>query len=171
MRRLYFLLCVPLFFGFIEPKYKDNSVLFHFERILNQYRIDNGRSPLVVDTILKKFTEERCKYISEVEYSHNGFDKIKHLPFGFTIAGENITEAIIPLDKKPHYSSNIKEIENIMNKMAMSTSNYDIAMYCFLKWIYSPSHNKLLLNPQTKRFYLSYDKSRTRYYFDYVSLD
>jgi uncharacterized protein YkwD len=173
MKKLLFLICVPLLFGFVEPKYKDNSILFHFGKILNQYRIDNGRNGLKIDYTLKNFTEERCKYLSEVEYSHNGFEKIKQLPFGFTVAGENIAIVRnIPQNNKPYYSSNIKEIGDIMNKMAMGTStDYDIAMYCFLKWKYSPSHNELLLNPETKRFYLSYDKSRTCYYFDYVALD
>jgi hypothetical protein len=92
---------------------------------------------------------------------------------GFTFAGENIAIVRnIPQNNKPYYSSNIKEIGEIMNKMSMGTStNYDIAMYCFLKWKHSPSHNKLLLSSETKRFYLSYDKSRTCYYFDYVVIN
>lgn len=173
MKHKYFLLLVPLLFGFTTPNYNDNSILFHFEKIVNQYRIDNGKSTLKIEYSLKEFTEKRCRYLLDVEYSHDGFEKIKELPLGFTIAGENIAIVRnIPVNNKPYYSANIKEIGDIMNKMAMGVAtNYDIALYCFLKWKYSPSHNDLLLSPETKRFYLSYDKSRTCYYFDYVALD
>jgi hypothetical protein len=126
MKKLLFLICVPLLFGFVEPKYKDNSILFHFGKILNQYRIDNGRNGLKIDYTLKNFTEERCKYLSEVEYSHNGFEKIKQLPFGFTVAGENIAIVRnIPQNNKPYYSSNIKEIGDIMERIDRMEHHYD----------------------------------------------
>ena len=173
MKNLYLLLVSPIIFGFNEPEYNNNSVIYYFERIVNQYRVENGLHVLKVDSTIKYFTEQRCKELSQIEYSHSGFYKIKQEPLKFTIAGENIAivRNILP-NNKPYYSSNIKEIGDIMNKMAMGQStDYDIAMYCFLKWKHSPSHNKLLLSPETKRFYLSYDKSRTSYYFDYVALN
>ena len=173
MGKLFFLLVIPTLFGFVEPSHNDKPIIVCFQSILNQYRLENELNPMVIDLSLKTFTDNRCKYISEIEYNHNGFEEIKSLPLGFTFAGENI--AIVrnlPQNNKPYYSSNIKEIGEIMNKMSMGTStNYDIAMYCFLKWKHSPSHNKLLLSSETKRFYLSYDKSRTCYYFDYVAVD
>jgi uncharacterized protein YkwD len=173
MKQLSFLLIIPVILGFNKTDYNDKSVIFYFERIVNQYRTENGLMKLDVDSTIKYFTEERCKELSQIEYSHSGFYKNKKEPLKFTIAGETIAivRNIHP-NNKPYYSSNIKEIGDIMNKMATGQStNYDIAMYCFLKWKYSPSHNDLLLSPETKRFYLSYDKSRTCYYFDYVALN
>lgn len=173
MGKLFFLLVIPTLFGFVDSPHNDKPIMVCFQNIVNQYRMENKLNPMVIDSSLKIFTDNRCKHLSEIEYSHDGFEDIKSLPLKFTFAGENIAIVRnIPQNNKPYYSSNIKEIGEIMNKMSMGKStNYDIAMYCFLKWKYSPSHNQLLLSPETKRFYLSYDKSRTCYYFDYVALN
>jgi hypothetical protein len=89
------------------------------------------------------------------------------------VGGENIAMLInAPNDNKPYWSSDIEEVGKILNKMSMGTStNYDVAMYCFLLWKNSKSHNELLLNNKVKRFYLSYEKSKTFYYFCFIGLD
>jgi uncharacterized protein YkwD len=51
-----------------------------------------------------------------------------------------------------------------------TATNRDFAMYVFILWKNSEGHNKLLINPNVKRFYLSFDKNKTFYYFEYVSL-
>ena len=173
MKKFVVFLFIPLIFGFSPPKYNEKSIISHFEEILNEYRTTKGLCKISIDESIKEFTDERCSDIIR-DYSHNGFkEKVITRSFKFTFAGENITTILnIPPNNKPYYSSNIKEIGDIMNKMAIGQStNYDVAMYCFLKWKYSPSHNELLLSPETKRFYLSYDKSRTSYYFCFVALD
>jgi uncharacterized protein YkwD len=108
------------------------------------------------------------------DYSHNGFkENLQYYNLNAKSAGENIAMVRnVPKNNKPYWSSDIKEIGDILNKMAMGTStNYDIALYCFLKWKHSTSHNELLLNPKIKRFHLSYEKSETFYYFCFIGLD
>lgn len=173
MKKIIFFLCLFLLTGFKTPNNNDVSIIVHFEQILNEYRYSNGLNPIVIDESIKEFTDYRSKNLV-YDYSHNGFkEKIYSQNFSFRFAGENIAIVRnIPENRKPYYSSDIKEIGNIMNKMAIGTAtNYDVALYCFLKWKNSKSHNELLLNHKIKRFYLSYDKSRTLYYFCLIALD
>jgi len=172
MKKFIILLFSFLLFGFKNPN-NDTPIIIHFEQILNDYRHSNGLNPIVIDESIKEFTDERSRTLIH-DYSHNGFKKnIYSQKFSFKFAGENIALVRnIPENGKPYHSSNIVEIGNIMNKMAVGTAtNYDVALYCFLKWKHSKSHNELLLNHKIKRFYLSYDKSRTLYYFCLIALD
>lgn len=162
-----------LFFGFKNPNNNDTPIIIHFEQILNEYRYSNGLSKVVIDESIKEFADERSRTLVQ-DYSHNGFSKnINHQKFLFKFVGENLAMVRnLPNNQKPYYSSNIKEIGDIMNKMAMGMStNHDIAMFCFLKWKNSTSHNQLLLNSKIKRFYLSYDKDKTFYYFCLITMD
>ena len=162
-----------LLFGFKNPNHDDTPIIIHFEQILNEYRYSNGLSKVVIDESIKELTDIRSKSLV-TDYSHNGFkEKLHFYNLYPKSGGENIAQVLnLPADKKPYYSSNIKEVGDIMNKMAMGTStNYDVAMYCFLLWQNSKSHNELLLNNKVKRFYLSYEKSKTFYYFCFIGLD
>lgn len=173
MKKIIFFLCSFLLFGFNTPNNNDTSIIVHFEQILNEYRYSNGLSKVVIDELIKEFADERSKSLLE-DYSHNGFrENIYSQKFSFKFVGENLAMVRnLPNNQKPYYSSNIKEIGDIMNKMAMGTStNYDIAMFCFLKWKNSTPHNQLLLNSKIKRFYLSYDKDKTFYYFCLIAMD
>ena len=155
MKKIIFFLCLFLLVSFKSPNNNDVSIIVHFEKILNEYRYSNGLNPVKIDHSMKEFTDLRS-YISN-----------------FTDGGENIAMVInAPNDNKPYWSSDIEEVGKILNKMAMGTStNYDVAMYCFLLWKNSKSHNDLLLNNNVKRFYLSYEKSKTFYYFCFIGLD
>jgi uncharacterized protein YkwD len=162
-----------LLFGFKNPNNNDTPIIIHFEQILNKYRYSNGLNTIVIDESIKEFADERSRNIVQ-DYSHNGAKEKLHLYNLYPKSGgENIAKVLnLPVNKKPYYSSNIKEVGDIMNKMSMGTStNYDVAMYCFLLWKNSKSHNDLLLNPKIKRFYLSYEKSKTFYYFCFIGLD
>lgn len=162
-----------LLLGFKSPNENDIPIIIHFQQILNEYRCLNGLNEIMIDESIKKLTDYRSKSLV-TDYSHNGFKEIiKENNLYPKSGGENIAKLFnLPADKKPYYSSNIKEITDIMNKMAMGTStNYDVALYCFLLWKNSKSHNDLLLNSKVKRFYLSYEKSKTFYYFCFIGLD
>jgi uncharacterized protein YkwD len=172
MKKIIFFLCSFLLFSFKSPNNNDVPIIVHFEQILNEYRYSNGLNRIVIDESIKEFTDIRSKNLIH-DYSHNQFYKnIYSYNYNFKFAGENIAMVRnLPNNQKPYYSSNIEEIGDIMNKMAMGKStNYDIAIYCFLLWKHSPSHNKLLLNSKIKRFYLSYDKDKTLYYFCFIAL-
>jgi uncharacterized protein YkwD len=173
MKKIIFFLCLFLLVSFKSPNNNDVSIIVHFEHILNEYRVSNGLNPVKIDHSMKEFTDLRSKSLV-IDYSHNGFNKnLRSYISNFTDGGENIAMVInAPNDNKPYWSSDIEEVGKILNKMAMGTStNYDVAMYCFLLWKNSKSHNDLLLNYKVKRFYLSYEKSKTFYYFCFVGLD
>ena len=173
MKKIIFFLCLFLLVSFKSPNNNDVSIIVHFEHILNEYRVSNGLNPVKIDHSMKEFTDLRSKSLV-TDYSHNGFNKnLRSYISNFTDGGENIAMVINALnDNKPYWSSDIEEVGKILNKMAMGTStNYDVAMYCFLLWKNSKSHNDLLLNNKVKRFYLSYEKSKTFYYFCFIGLD
>lgn len=176
MKKFLILLFLPIIFGFTTSEYNDKSIILHFQNIVNQYRTSKNLDEILIDESIKPLTDERSRDII-VNYNHledeRFKEKVKSLPLKFTFAGENIAKVRnIPPNKKPYYSSNIDEVSNIMNKMSMGEyTNYDIAMYCFLLWKNSNSHNDLLLDNKIKRFHLSYEKSETFYYFCFVALN
>jgi len=176
MKKFLILLFLPTIFGLSNPGYNEKSIILHFQDILNEYRIGNGLDRISLNESIKPLTDERSRDII-VNYNHLEDEmfkeKVKSLPLKFTFAGENIAKVRnIPPNKKPYYSSNIDEVSIIMNKMSMGEStNYDIAMYCFLLWKNSNLHNDLLLDNKIKRFHLSYEKSETFYYFCFVALN
>lgn len=173
MKKIIFFLCLFLLVSFKNPNNNDAPIIVHFEQILNEYRYSNGLNRIVIDESIKEFTDLRSKNLIH-DYSHNGFkENIKSFNLNGKSGGENIAIVRnVSNNNKPYWSSNIKEIGDILNKMAMGTStNYDVALYCFLKWKNSPSHNDLLLNPKIKRFHLSYEKSETFYYFCFIGFD
>jgi uncharacterized protein YkwD len=173
MKKFIILLCSFLLLGFKTAKCNEKEILLHFEKILNEYRVSNGLNKVVIDESLSQFVNERSKSLVQ-EYSHEEFyENIYSYDYDFNFAGENIAIVRnIDENDEPYYSSNIEEVSEILNKMARGEStNYDIAMYCFLKWKNSKSHNELLLSNKIKRFHLSYSKSETFYYFCFIALD
>lgn len=152
MNKFVILLFSFLLFGFKNPNNNDTPIIIQFEQILNEYRYSNGLSKVVIDESIKEFADERSRTLVQ-DYSHNGFsENINHQKFSFRFAGENIG-----------MSRN--------NQTSYHSTNYNIAMYCFLQWKNSISHNKLLLNNKIKRFYLSYNKNKTFSYFCFIAMD
>jgi uncharacterized protein YkwD len=173
MKKIIFFLSLFLLFGFKTSNNNDTPIIINFEQILNEYRCSNGLNPVKIDYSMKEFADLRSKSIVE-DYSHNGFNENIHSYISdFTYGGENIMKINIPKkDGIGNWFSNVKEIEEILNKMSMETSTeYDVVKYCFLKWKHSESHNELLLDEKTKRFYLSYQKTENHYYFSFIALN
>ena len=173
MKKILFFLCLFLLFGFKNPNNNDTPIIMHFEQILNEYRHSNGLNPIVIDGSIKKFADHRSKSLV-TDYSHNGFNENIHSYISdFTYGGENIVKIYIPKkDVVGGWISDVKEIDEILNKMTLRTStDYDVAKYCFLSWKHSESHNELLLDKKIKRFYLSYQKTESHYYFSFIALD
>jgi uncharacterized protein YkwD len=173
MKKILFFLCLFLLFGFKNPNNNDTPIIMHFEEILNEYRHSNGLSKVVIDESIKEFADSRSKSLV-TDYSHNGFNENIHSYISdFTYGGENIVKIYIPKkDIVGGWISDVKEIDEILNKMTLRTStDYDVAKYCFLSWKHSESHNELLLDKKIKRFYLSYQKTESHYYFSFIALD
>ena len=172
MKKVVILLFSVLLFGFKNPNH-DAPIIIHFEQILNEYRHSNGLNPIVIDGSIKEFADHRSKSLV-TDYSHNGFNENIHSYISdFTYGGENIVKIYIPKkDIVGGWISDVKEIDEILNKMTLRTStDYDVAKYCFLSWKHSESHNELLLDKKIKRFYLSYQKTESHYYFSFIALD
>jgi uncharacterized protein YkwD len=147
MNKFVILLFSFLLFGFKTSNNNDTPIIIHFEQILNEYRRSNGLSKVVIDESIKEFADERSRSLVQ-DYSHNGFsENINSQKFSFRFAGENIGQT------------------------TYHSTNYNIAMYCFLQWKNSIPHNRLLLNDKIKRFYLSYNKDKTFSYFCFIAVD
>ena len=173
MKKIIFFLCLVLLASFKSPNNNDVSIIVHFEQILNEYRVSNGLNPIEIDHSMKVFADSRSKSLM-TDYSHNGFNENIHSYISdFTYGGENIVKIYIPKkDVVGGWISDVKEIDEILNKMTLRTStDYDVAKYCFLSWKHSESHNELLLDKKVKRFYLSYQKTESHYYFSFTALD
>lgn len=155
MKKIVFFLCLFLLTGFKTPNNNDVPIIVHFEQILNEYRYSNGLNRVVVDESIKELTDYRSKNLVQ-DYSHNGFkEKIYSQNFSFGFAGENIgISRNLPNNQNPYHST-----------------NYNIAMFCFLQWKNSMVHNELLLNDKIKRFYLSYNEDKTFSYFCFIAMD
>ena len=182
MRKSVALLFLPVILGFSSTKYNEKPIILHFEDILNEYRTTNGLGKISIDESIKSLTDQRSKEIYEI-FEHG--DLVIKKGRGY----ENIVKFKIPTQTdNPNYQ-HFKEIINekgdtivieskklneVKNDMARgNVSNYKVAEYCIEKWKFSKEHNNTLLNPEIKRFYLSYyyDESRTSYYFCFVALD
>lgn len=172
MKKITFVLCLLLLTSFKSPGNKDVPIIVHFEQILNEYRVSNGLKPVKIDHSMKEFADLRSKSLV-TDFSHNGFnEKIHSYISGFTFGGENIVKIFIPEknDSKNWFSSR-KEIQEIFNKISSGTStDYDIAKFCFLEWKHSEPHNELFLDQKIQRFYLSYQKIEQHYYFCFIAV-
>lgn len=161
-----------------ETKYNDNLIIQNFQSIVNQYRKENGLNELVIDNTLKEFSENHCNYITSNKLSHGTGDfefekRVKPLLSKYRFIGENLASVTVApnyyyVDKNYNF---INEFYEISKKIAKGEeTEYDIAMCCFLRWKYSPSHNSLLLSKETKWFYLSVNQTnRTELYFQFTS--
>ena len=166
-------LFIPFIFGLQTPNFEEKPIIVHFEQILNEYRVSNGLNPVKIDYSIKEYYQEIAKILN-YNFSHNGFtENIHSYISGFTYGGENIAKISIPKkDDLENWLSNMKEIQEIFNKMSSgTTTDYDIAKYCFLVWKRSESHNEQLLDEKIKRFYLSYQKIENDYYFCFIALN
>jgi hypothetical protein len=86
-------------------------------------------------------------------------------------AGENCTELLIPTKSNTvNIETSIDEINPVITRILRNGPTVeDVCMYTFLMWKYSPSHNKFLLEPKIKHFYLSITKKNSWYYCEFVS--
>lgn len=141
-----------------------------FGIILNQYRKSHNLSPVQFDTTLKNFADSHVRYMSEVNSVTHGEDsgyygflnRWKRIPnYKQYHIGENCAELLIPQqNNNSRIRTNKEELTVLLNKIQKNgVTSYDIANYAFLLWTYSTGHNKLLLDPEMKYYYLSTKKN------------
>jgi uncharacterized protein YkwD len=146
-------------------------------KILNTYRREHSLNPVYVDTSLKPFAESHSQYMANLEKVTHGENEYEFLKRWkrFTkskyFAGENCTELLIPTKSNTvNIETSIDEINPVITRILRNGPTVeDVSLYTFLMWKYSPSHNKFLLDPKIKHFYLSITKKNSWYYCEFVS--
>jgi uncharacterized protein YkwD len=137
-------------------------------KIINDYRISKGVSALSSDTNYAKACGHHTKYMalynvcshSQVEYTKKEYHKnvpniedrfkLYTRSWGLGRYGENVT--LISCSLK-YENLEMKKWMNLWNaSVASGSPNYVYAAHCVLwAWQDSPSHNRLLLDPDMKR--------------------
>jgi uncharacterized protein YkwD len=148
-----------------------------FAKILNVYRQSHNLKPVYVDTSLKSFADSHSVYMSNIEKVTHGegeYDFLvrwKRFTKSKQFAGENCTELLIPKKSNTgNIKTSIEEINPVVIRILRNGPTIeDVSLYAFLMWKYSPSHNKFLLEPKIKYFYLSITKKKSWYYCEFVA--
>ena len=169
---LTFILILSCFSSVAQDRYN-----IEFAKILNTYRREHSLNPVYVDTSLKPFAESHSQYMANLEKVTHGENEYEFLKRWkrFTkskyFAGENCTELLIPTKSNTvNIETSIDEINPVITRILRNGPTVeDVCMYTFLMWKYSPSHNKFLLEPKIKHFYLSITKKNSWYYCEFVS--
>ena len=169
---LTFIFILPCFYSVAQESYSTE-----FAKILNIYRREHNLNPVYIDTTLKPFAESHSQYMANLEkvtHGENDYEFLKRWK-KFTkskyFAGENCTELLIPTKSNTvNIETSIDEINPVITRILRNGPTVeDVCMYTFLMWKYSPSHNKFLLEPKIKHFYLSITKKNSWYYCEFVS--
>lgn len=145
--------------GFSQTDVNQDSLLFHFTNIINEYRIKNGLDELVVDPEIKVVTDYWSKKMGESGVvSHgigddsfqNRINRSKHLTSREMVL-ENCTELMTPDKPMKTDVKTYRELKPYIDGsyLKILTQN-EYAMYGFLMWKNSPPHNKGMLEPTSK---------------------
>jgi len=154
----------------------NDSLLHYFRLILNDYRITNGLPTLVVDEKIKPFTDNWAKYMSSNEVVHHGTDdnsfpnRVRNFFSKDIYCVENCCTITTPSTLSDVYANcPIVELVPIIRKTYSGTAKqFDYAYFTFILWKSSPDHNRALLDPNIKKFYLSSSPSKDLTYMEFV---
>lgn len=179
MKRLILILLLVPSLGFSQTIVNNDSLLYYFNVILNEFRASNGIGPIQVDGSLKGFTYNWSKQMALVnEVSHgsgeNGFLKRIETCGCFppaTFCAENCTEIFTPDTKiSDNISCPIKNIEPYIKKSySGKITQYELAYFTFLNFYNSPPHRSTLLNKDTKYFHISGSRSHGKTFISYIA--
>jgi uncharacterized protein YkwD len=173
MKRILF----SIFIFYYTSSLAQENYNVEFAKILNVYRQSHNLTPVYVDTSLKSFSDSHSVYmanIDEVTHGENEYDFIKRwkrFSKSKYFGGENCTRLLIlPKSDTWNVKTSIEEINPVITRISKNGPTVeDVSLYTFLMWKYSPSHNKFLLDPKIKYFYLSITKKNLRYYCEFVA--
>lgn len=182
MRRLILILLLFPMVGFSQTVLNNDSLLYYFTHILNEYRSSQGLLPLEVDLSIKGFTDNWSNQMASINVvSHGSGENIFQKRVyscncfpGGKFLGENCTNITTPdvTTTNTNIVSPIKNIEPYMKKSYLGTiTQYELAHFVFLNFKNSPPHNAFLLNKDVKRFYISGSRGKDWTYICYVAMD
>lgn len=180
--RLKFVIFFFPFIGFTQTVVKNDSLLFHFNNILNLHRISHRLNPIQIDTTLKIFTDSWSGQMAKSGIVGHGTGKNEFLKRvalfsdcfqNATFYGENCTSLITPDFNTTDINIYIrKEIDLYIKKSYTGEiTQYELAYFAFLNFKNSPPHNQFLLSKDVKYFYISCARSKGMTYVCYVAKD
>ena len=190
MKRLIIIFLLIPTIGFSQTIVNNELLLSNFKKILNDYRWMYGLNPVEIDKNLKGFTDSWAKEMGEMgDVSHgenenttlnrvNRYEYIK--PNTHFI--ENCTDMVTPRKNKIQKCKMVHpngtpwvEYESITPYVEGSYSGkitqFQLAMYIFLLWKHSPSHDKGMLDRNVTRFYISSYRKGDLTYVSYIAIN
>ena len=190
MKRLIIIFLLIPTIGFSQTIVNNDLLLTNFKKILNDYRWMHRLNPVEIDKNLKGFTDNWAKEMGEMgDVSHgenenttlnrvNRYEYIK--PNTHFI--ENCTDMVTPRKNKIQKCKVVHpdgspwvEYESITPYVEGSYSGkitqFQLAMYIFLLWKHSPSHDKGMLDRNVTRFYISSYRKGDLTYVSYIAIN
>ena len=183
MKRLIFILLLIPSVGFSQTTLNNDSLLYHFTHILNNYRTSHGLQPLMVDLSIKDFTDNWSKKMASTGLVGHGDKDISweqrvrgytKFPIG-RIVSENCTNIHTPdfnTNDSVVCSFKDKEIEPYVKKSySGKITQYELAYFAFLNFKRSPPHHAFMLKKDVKYFYISGYRGKGGWtYISYVAI-
>lgn len=159
-----------------QNRVNNDSVLYFFQLLVNDYRTINGLKPLSIDKKIKPFTDNWAKHMSKVNMVYHGVDtnSFSHRAKNFfpkdIYCVENCCTITTPLKPTDAFiNCPIKELIPLLEKTYNGTATqFDYAHFAFILWKNSPDHNEALLDPNIVKFYLSSSPSKDLTYIEFV---
>jgi uncharacterized protein YkwD len=151
MKKLFFVLVLlvsnsllsqnPLHDTILKQSYRNDTIteeLFDAETInsimielINDYRVENGLEPFIVDTLLMRFSNRHAKWMAETRiYCHTSD---KRTPYWTD-------------HKKENFAENCTMADNIY----LWDTHYTLSDMAVGQWILSSGHNRNILDPNYK---------------------
>lgn len=179
MKRLILLLVFIPSVGFSQTFVNNDSLVYYFKYILNNYRVSHGLQPVEIDGTLKGFTDNWSKQMSITGIvghgsGNNAFQQRISDCKCFqpeTYCGENCTEIYTPsVSVNSDVSCTIKNIEPYIKKsFSGKITQYELAYFVFLNFKNSPPHNAFLLDKNVKYFFISGTRGNEKTYVSYIA--
>jgi len=116
---------------------------------INNYRLQNGLSPLVVSQNAKIVNDQQLKYMIETSTVPLDHSQLIETKYGHTFS---------TFQERINYVYNDSYIyfgENLIGMVYENTPEF-IAEQIFQLWVQSPSHNELMLSVQPTGFFINY---------------
>jgi hypothetical protein len=139
---------------------QNDSLRYIFEKILNQYRVENSLNKIKIDVTYRERAESHLNYmVNQKAISHS--DMYKNIK---NCVGENVAYTPTFSKEDMKYIVTFLDMDSIITKLIKDANisvqknnpNFVLAVNLFKQWKDSPDHNKTLLNKNSETYYLTY---------------
>lgn len=154
----------------------NDSVLYHFKVILNDYRLSFGLKELKIDKKIEPFTKQWSNHMSSINMVYHGTDTNSFSVRAINYFSKDIycveiccTVTTPRVLSDGYITCPIQELIPLIRKSYDGVATQkDYAYFAFILWKSSPEHNEALLDPHIKKFYLSSSPSKDVTYMEFV---